>query len=426
VFAAVRPGSAATLPSAGLWLNASKSESVPGRGDLPARRYADANRPRPHPRRTPPVTRPSDSVISPRAGTNPLQTTGTFRPGRVSSRVALLLRAAERQPASARFSPGIERNSDRIRTECCGNFVGIGPSPGPVRSRGTRSSTNVETNSDRPPTDDPDREAEGPRTAVVTRFDCGPVFRRAGRSVARIPCSSVAVPSDAGHVTWGRGGSRPTSPARVVLSPGGHSNVVGFLPTSPVSDVVAPLPGPPSFPPPRARAVFGVGRRGEQGSSGGAVGGWSGEGRRRRRDRDREGFADGRDEIPGERGGGGCPPGRGVTAPRGALMMVRPRRLEPWQGGISSATSPVEVALFATSLSETAMKISLICISYVYSLRRWTAGLNIIVFNSCYQLDSLVQETHPFPLINSVDGYLARLSVPHFRSTNQWTCRADP
>jgi len=38
VFAAVRPGIAAKLPSAGLWLNASKSESMPEGDDSAPRR----------------------------------------------------------------------------------------------------------------------------------------------------------------------------------------------------------------------------------------------------------------------------------------------------------------------------------------------------------------------------------------------------
>ena len=107
VFAAVRPGSAAKLPSAGLRLNASKSESVPERGDPPGTPQADENRHRqhpgpPHPPRDTRGRRAFRNHVARRDET--LADDLDVRMGGVSGRVALLLRSAEPQPTSASFS----------------------------------------------------------------------------------------------------------------------------------------------------------------------------------------------------------------------------------------------------------------------------------------------------------------------------------
>jgi hypothetical protein len=108
VFAAVRPGSAAELPSAGLWLNASKSESMPERDDVLGRRRTririgfglEPLSP------TPARWKCASARVHGNFTARPDETLADdldARPGRVSSRVALLLRAAERKPASATF-----------------------------------------------------------------------------------------------------------------------------------------------------------------------------------------------------------------------------------------------------------------------------------------------------------------------------------
>ena len=68
-------GLEAKLPSAGLWLNASQSESMPERDDLlrhAVRGYEEAP---PAPQTGTPLKRQPDVVDSLRAGMNPLQTT---------------------------------------------------------------------------------------------------------------------------------------------------------------------------------------------------------------------------------------------------------------------------------------------------------------------------------------------------------------
>jgi hypothetical protein len=114
VFAAVRPGSAATLPSAGLRLNASKSEPVPEGGDFPLHTFS---RVRigfgPGPQQVGDgryselcacwLTNCNFNVRRDKSFVDDL----VAATGRVPSRVALSLRASERQPECPWFVGGL-------------------------------------------------------------------------------------------------------------------------------------------------------------------------------------------------------------------------------------------------------------------------------------------------------------------------------